>query len=682
MCSAGAFSMSDLADSLALWDWSAKPADPTDGDGSSLPLVTPQWVEEPVPLDVFIRDARYLKNPPLSQIQYDAVRVAERIYFPATYGLLAASDTAAIREYWSAPLPMVNFMALEWGKGGGKDHTCRMLSMRVAYLTLCLPSAQNYYHVPEQDEIHLLNVASSATQAGLAFFGPMRSAVMRKGCWLGSYADPLQGLIRYSNGVRAVSGHSDAETQEGLNLLLAVADEVDAFKREEELEAHRSGIGRESTKSAEAILKMMRTSMMTRFPQVGKNVFISYPRYKGSLIQQLRAQGSRDNERHGTSSRWYVSGPVPTWVANPLRSRREFDADYEDDPVLSRARYECDPAAAVNPYFTNEIAVEGCFKDEPAERIAIRYESRTRTVVHPSSTLGAFDREQVTSWDARFEFSAALVPRSGAIYFMHGDLAKNKDRAGVAMAHVRSWDAVEVVGQGPLGEDVPRTERHPVVAVDFVIGFEPDVTTTPPREIQISWVLDLFTELRRRGFNVRGFTFDQYQSEQMMQFLLRQGIEAKRVSTDMSVEPYRGARDLFNENRIELPVCRPVLPDGSRTEPQIAHELFALSRLGSGKIDHPAGGSKDMSDALVCAVQGAVQMGGREDGGIAYPGSHSFAAWQDEGTLPVGFELPGMVGGNGYAVQVQHNHVSLEAWEDSVFGGGLGEPDTPPRVPD
>lgn len=669
--------MSDLADSLALWDWSAKPADPTDGDGSSLPLVTPQWVEEPVPLDVFIRDARYMKNPPLSPIQYDAVRIAERIYFPDTYGLLAASDTPAIREYWSAPLPMVNFMALEWGKGGGKDHTCRMLSMRVAYLTLCLPSAQDYYHVPEQDEIHLLNVASSATQAGLAFFGPMRSAVMRKGCWLEAYADPLQGLIRYSNGVRAVSGHSDAETQEGLNLLLAVADEVDAFKREEELEAHRSGIGRESTKSAEAILKMMRTSMMTRFPQVGKNVFISYPRYKGSLIQSLRVQGLKDNERHGTSSRWYVSGPVPTWVANPLRSRHEFDADYEDDPVLSRARYECDPAAAVNPYFTNEIAIEGCLKDEPAERIGIRYEARQRVVTHPDGA-----RELVTSWDAQFEFSAALVPRRGAIYFMHGDLAKNKDRAGVAMAHVRSWEAVEVIGQGPQGEDVPATERHPVVAVDFVIGFEPDINASPPREIQISWVLDLFMELRRRGFNVRGFTFDQYQSEQMMQFLLRQGIEAKRVSTDMTVEPYRGTRDLFNENRIELPVCRPRQRDGSLLEPRVVHELLALSRQGNGKIDHPAGGSKDMSDAMVCAVQGAVQMGGREDGGIAYPGTHSFGGVADEDNLPVGFEPPGVVGGHGYDVQIQHNYVSLESWEDGVFGGGLGERDEPLRIPD
>jgi hypothetical protein len=674
MCWAGVLSMSDLADTLALWNWEPAPAESSNGD---TPPASPQWVEEPVPLDVFIRDARYLKNPPLSEIQYDAVRVAERVYFPATYAMLAASEDRAIREYWAAPLPLVNFIALEWGKGGGKDHTCRMLSMRVAYLTLCLPSAQDYYGVPAQDEIHLLNVASSATQAGLAFFGPMRSAVMRKGCWLGNYADPLQGLIRYSNGVRAVSGHSDAETQEGLNLLLAVADEVDAFKREEELEAHRSGIGRESTKSAEAILKMMRTSMRTRFPQVGKNVFISYPRYKGSMIQQQLERGKKDNARHGTSSRWYVSGPWPTWVANPLRSRFEFDSDYEEDPVLSKARYECEPAAAVNPYFTNEIAVEGCMLDEPAERIAIRYDRRTRTVVHPDGA-----REQVTSWDARFEFSAAMVPRRGAIYFMHGDLAKNKDRAGVAMAHVRSWEAVEVIGQGPQGEDVPVTERHPVVAVDFVVGFEPDVTATPPREIQISWVLDLFMELRRRGFNVRGFTFDQYQSEQLMQFMLRQGIEAKRVSTDMSVEPYRGLRDLFNENRVELPVCRPVQPDGSFAEPRVVHELFALSRLGNGKLDHPAGGSKDMSDALACAVQGAVMMGGREDGGIAYPGTHSFAGWQDEDSLPVGFELPGMVGGNGYGVQVQHQHVSLEAWEDSVFGGGLGEKDEPLRIPD
>jgi len=245
--------MAEISELFGSWDWT-EPEKPSE---SAAPLAV-QWVEEPVPLTVFVRDQRYLKNPPLSDEQFAAVQHAERVYFPATYAELAASSEPAIREYWSEPVHMVNFITLEWGKGGGKDHTCRVMSMRVAYLLLCLPSPQDYYGFAPQDEIHLLNVASSAPQANRAFFGPMRKAVTRKGCWLDSYADPLVGSVKYANGIEAISGHSDAETQEGLNLILAVADEVDAFKREEELEVHRSSASRESTKSAEAILKMMR----------------------------------------------------------------------------------------------------------------------------------------------------------------------------------------------------------------------------------------------------------------------------------------------------------------------------------------------------------------------------------------------------------------------------------------
>jgi hypothetical protein len=288
-----ALRMAEISELFGSWDWT-EPEKPSE---SAAPLAV-QWVEEPVPLTVFVRDQRYLKNPPLSDEQFAAVQHAERVYFPATYAELAASSEPAIREYWSEPVHMVNFITLEWGKGGGKDHTCRVMSMRVAYLLLCLPSPQDYYGFAPQDEIHLLNVASSAPQANRAFFGPMRKAVTRKGCWLDSYADPLVGSVKYANGIEAISGHSDAETQEGLNLILAVADEVDAFKREEELEVHRSSASRESTKSAEAILKMMRTSMVTRFPLVGKNVRISYPRYKGS-------------DDPATDSRWAQGAGTP-----------------------------------------------------------------------------------------------------------------------------------------------------------------------------------------------------------------------------------------------------------------------------------------------------------------------------------------------------------------------------------
>jgi hypothetical protein len=562
----------ELSGFLGSFDW--------DTSGESQPKGI-QWVEEPVPLDVFVTDQRYLKNPPLSLEQYNAVRCAERVFFPATYAELGGSADREIRAYWSQLVPMVNFITLQWGKGGGKDHTCRIMSMRVAYLTLCLPSPQDYYGFAGQDEIQLLNVASSAPQANMAFFGPMRRAVMRKGCWLGQYANPLQGVVEYANGVSAISGHSDAETQEGLNILLGVADEVDAFKRQEELEAHRPKAARESTKSAEAILKMLQTSMITRFPLVGKNVRISYPRYKGSMIQQLTTEARKEQRRRGVETRHYVSGPLATWIVNPLRTKADFDAEYEDDPVLAKARYECDPAAAVNPFFSNEAAVEACVKETERDPLTVRYEPEMNKVIHPDG-----ERATVRSWTTVYDFAASLAkPKSGAVYAMHADLAVNKDCAGIAMAHVRDWEEQEVVGKDGDGTDVVLSERRPFVAVDFVMRFEADMRTDPPREIQVRWARELCLELRRRGFNVRWFSFDGFQSVDSMQILESNGIESKRVSTDLKIEPYRGLRDMFNEARIELPLAFP--PD---RDPLLLRELYGLNKQANGKIDHPVGG--------------------------------------------------------------------------------------------
>ena len=140
---------------------------------------------------------------------------------------------------------------------------------------------------------------------------------------------PLQDEIRFAKNVSAVSGHCDADSQEGLNLLAGFMDEVDAFKSRAELAKLRGNALRESSSSAESVLAMLQTSASTRFPEVYKMVRISYPRYLGSTIQQLRARGEADIEEKGEASRHYVSGPKATWEVNPrVPGKHVFAEDY------------------------------------------------------------------------------------------------------------------------------------------------------------------------------------------------------------------------------------------------------------------------------------------------------------------------------------------------------------------
>lgn len=615
-------------------DWSFLAPPKATRGGKTADRTFEEW---PVTLTEFVQGERYLANPPLSGIQYEAVLHAERVYYGHTYGYLAAHHPDPVAAaYWDAPVRFVNFLDLEWGKGSGKDHVSRIAVLRVCYLLLCLRSPQGYYEMPSQDSIHVLNVAVNSKQAQRAFFNPLRKAVTREGCWFqqrdgleiverkvergrprkvrpaGESATALLDVIRFGKGIEAVSGHSDADSQEGLNLMLGVADEIDAFKTVGELEKSGGRRGaRESSSTAEAILQMLQTSASTRF-ETYKNIRISWPRYLGSKIQQLVAEGREDNEAYGEESRHYVSGPLPTWEVNPrVKGKEQFAKDYRDDPVMARARYECLPSYTTSPYFANEQALRAC-----------TYGSRVQQPLELDYV------REAAAWRPLYRFARDLIPIQGARYAMHADLAVDGCRAGVALAHVKTWKDVEVLGSDEGGLDTSVFESRPCVKVDFVIGYEADKSSVPPREIQIRWVGDLVLELRRQGFIIALFTADQWQSTDLLQRLTAAGIETDKFSLDRDETGWRNLRDVAYEGRLLLPNHELLLT-----------ELLTLSRLPNGKVDHPAGGSKDLADCVGGAVSGALLLGGREDekGRRAYPASaHAWHGQADRTLIPIG----------------------------------------------
>lgn len=552
------------------------------------------FAEEPVPLEVFVRDKKFMGAGDawsLSPVQYEAVRIAERIYYPELYPLMGEH----FDSYWAEPLRMVNFVNLQWGKGSGKGHVCRTISLRVAYLLLCLRSPQEYFGMPAQDSIHLLNVAMNAQQAQRAFFDPVEKLV-RTSPWFKDKAAPTRGAIVYDKNVEAISGHSEAESQEGLNLLLGVADEVDGFKSKEEVRANATG--RVPQNTVEGILDMMRTSSSTRFPITFKNVRISYPRYLGSIIQRLTANSHEDMAKNGERSRHYASGPLPTWVVNPNFKKfakvkvegtdelipEIYVEDYKEDSAMAKAKYECKPSKASNPYFRNEFMVRNSFKPTDRQPIEVTY------------------RREGNSWEVDYDIAPFLKPIKGAQYAMHGDLAVTGDRAGIAMAHVVRKEEFESTVTLESGDITTIREMRPIVKLDFVFSFQAAKGENPPREIQIRWARELAFELKKRGFRIKRFTFDGFESRDSMQILEKSGIESKKVSTDRSNEPWRNLMDVMYDGRL-IAVHRELLVD----------ELLGLTILPNGKVDHPRMGSKDEADAAACAVFGAVEQGGREN---------------------------------------------------------------------
>lgn len=505
-------------------------------------------------------------------------------------------EPLGVGDYWDMNVPeggsYVAGSIAVLSSNSGKDHICRIAALRVAYLLLCLKNPVTYYGLPEQDSIHMLNIASSSTQAETAFFRPLVRAVERRGSWFYDKAEGKQGFIKYAKNIEAISGHSDAESQEGGNLILGVLDEIDAFRAKEELERYRSGALRESPRSAESLIDMIKSSSTTRFPQVFKNVRISYPRYQGSTIQKLTEEGKRDNEKYGIKSNHYVSGPLPTWEVNPLRTKEDFASDFEKDPALAEAKYACNPTRSSDAYFRNMPAIKQAV-DRSTQPVSVRYEL--------SDMPNAQGEGKVKVWNVVYSYADDFQPIQGARYAIHADLAIVGDRAGISMSHIEKYiDRTEYV-ELPDGNMQESVVRVPVIRNDFTIALEASLASTPAREIQIRWARQLAFELVKRGFYICLFSFDGFQSADSMQILNSHGIESTRISADINDNPYKTLRDVAYDGRLHMPFNQ-----------LLFDELEKLTRHGK-KIDHPPGGSKDLADALACSIVGAISSLGEED---------------------------------------------------------------------
>jgi hypothetical protein len=560
--------------------------------------------EEPVDLDTFVKDKKFLAADwDLSPLQKELVMVGERVLFQETFDLMAQEWGG----YWATPIPMKNNIVAQWGKGGGKDSTVRVISARVAYLLLCLRDPQKYYGMPEDDSIHLLNIAVNAAQAQRAFFAPL-SRLARRSPWFKDRAHATRDTIDYAKNIQAISGHSDAESQEGLNILLGVADEIDAFKAKGEMTG-QGNRAREASTSAESILDMIESSAMSRFPSCYKRIAISYPRYQGSTIQNLTTEAKADVKENGDAvSVFFASGPYATWEVNPTKKRSDFDAKYRKNPDEAAAKYECKPKRAVDAYFKNPVVFRHA-ADRPVQPILVDYK------LVDTAALQEPDRK-VRGWEPIFTIDEKFKPVPGARYAIHADLAVTGDRAGVAMSHIEKWEDREITQIDDSGYVTKATTTVPIVRNDFVIAFEADAGATDPhtidpdtgkervlaREIQIRWVRDLIYKLIELDFYIGSVTYDGFQSVDSLQILERHGIETDRMSTDRDPSIWRTAKDLGSDARLHMPWSE-----------LLQKEIEALSKIDKGKVDHPPGGSKDLADAWACSLVGAILLGGEED---------------------------------------------------------------------
>jgi len=529
-----------------------------------------EFDETPVSVEQFVTDKAYLGLPPLSENQYIMIRASTQIYKQDTLIKIYGEDEG--RKIFKQTC---NEIIMQLGKGSGKDYTSTIACAYVVYLLLCLKDPAVYFGKPPGDAIDIINIAINAVQANRVFFKGFNQRIERSPWFQGRYIAKAN-MVEFDKGVTVHSGHSESEAWEGYNVLIVILDEISGFELE-------STSGHQNAKTASSIYKMYKGSVTSRFPDFGKIILLSFPRFKLDYIQQKYNEAVAEKEvvlRHhkfkvdpdlpdGTTGNefeieWEEDHIIsyrmpkifalkrPTWEINPTRKIEDFTEAFYSDPQDALMRFACMPPDSTDAFFKNRAVIEKAF-------------------ANPKLNVDEYGR-----------FDDTFKPNPERTYFMHVDLAQKHDHCAVALAHVEGWVTMKI------GENYK--QAAPRVVVDAVRYWTP----TASKSVDFTEVKDYIISIRDREFNLKMVTFDRWNSHDMMQQLGVHGIKTEILS--VAKKHYEDMSLTLTEERLHGPKIQLLID-----------ELLQL-RIVKDKVDHPRKGSKDLSDAVCGAVFNAISL--------------------------------------------------------------------------
>ena len=326
--------------------------------------------------------------------------------------------------------------------------------------------------------------------------------------------------------------------------------------------------------------KAFRGTVDSRFPDLGKVVLLSFPRYAGDFISKRYDDVIADKETIERRHKFIINeelpkGPDnefeivweednilsykyprmfalkrPTWEVNPTRKIEDFKIAFLTDVGDALMRFACIPTFSSDSFFKQREKLEKCM-----------------TLRNPI--------------DSHRRFDLSFKPDPEKIYYVHADLAQKHDKCAVAIAHVDKWVNIQVI------KDYQQVA--PIVIVDAVAWWEPKIEGP----VNLSEVKNWIINLRREGFNIGMVSFDRWQSFDIQQELKAVGLKTETVS--VAKKHYEDLAMMIYEERVAIPMI-----------PLLLEEMNELKIMKNNRVDHPRKKSKDLADAVCGAVFGAI----------------------------------------------------------------------------
>lgn len=519
------------------------------------------WEEKPVNLETFVYSKDFLNHPKLSEIQFDIAERMSQILKKDTL-IDLWGELEGNRLWGMTKMDLVLILA----KGSGKNTITQIAFMYIVYLLLCMKSPQKYYNRPLQDNIDLVNMATSSRQAVNGFFNKITAMFNSCNWFTGKFRERTNDL-RFDKRVTLHSLHSSPEGAEALNIMAACLDEVDSPEID-----------------GQEMYDYISATVTSRYEDIGKVAMLSFPRSKDGFIMKFFDDVVGDQKEITHHQHTYkLNNELEDGVEGnefTIHWTEEIATGYKLDNTYC-AKY---PAYKVNPTKTLETYKNAVYKNE--EEALMRFFAQP-----PDAANGAFFKnheklDRVFSHENGYSHEMEEIiyqEEVGKEYFIHVDLSRVADRTVVAMSHIVDW---QVYSDNLISSGDP----VPNVKTDLFRVWEP--TKSDP--VDHGEVAKFIVELAKK-FNVHTVSFDSWGIHGMIEYLTKVGINA--VKQSLARPEYQEFAILVGEERLEGPY-----------DERLLKELKGLVLLQNGKVDHPTIKSfNDITEAVCGSTVMAVR---------------------------------------------------------------------------
>lgn len=482
-------------------------------------------------------------------------------------------------------------IVLTGGIGSGKTYCALYTTAYQLYLLSCMRDAHRTFGKDPSTEILFIFQSINTTLAKELDYKRFKHIIESSPYFMKyfPFKKDLESRLVFPNRIEVVPVSGQETAAIGQDVIGGIIDEVNYMAV---TQRSKNSVDGGTYNQAIALYNSISRRRKTRFMSQGKLpgllCIVSSKRYPGQFTDIKELEAKTDPTIYIYDKRVWDIKPsefsgdrFPVFIGDASRKPRileqgdplfttdpdmvhgiplEFREDFERDIINALRELDGTSTLARFPFFTDIDSITNCM-------------GKVSPMLEEESV--DFEHELLTIDPARFY--KPHLPR-----FAHVDLAISGDSAGLVIGTVTGFTKVK---HGEHHEEV-----LPEIWIDSILEIRPPKNG----EIKFFKIRELLYALKELGMNMKWATFDSFQSKDSQQILAQRGFVTGIQSMDTTPVPYMISKNALYDGRVSMP-----------NHAKLLVELASLERdPATGKIDHPANSSKDLSDALAGVIYG------------------------------------------------------------------------------